>query len=74
MFQGSDKKEPSRWNADTFRDRVDTVKPSTSQINTATVSTNIIVITIKLCFEITKIFLLIPTFFYSTRKNYTNCC
>ncbi|CAD1477796.1 unnamed protein product, partial [Heterotrigona itama] len=29
-------KEFSRWNANTFTDRVDTVKPSTSQINTTT--------------------------------------
>ena len=66
-------KELNRWNADTSIDRVDDVQPCTSQINTATVSTNIKVIAMKLCFKIIKIFLSISTF-YSTRKNYTSCC
>lgn len=73
ISQRSDKEELNRRNTDTSIDRVDTVKPSTSQINTTTVSTNIKVIAMKLCFEIIKNFLLISTLFYSTRKNYTSC-
>lgn len=38
VSQRSNKEELSWWNADTFIDRVDTVKPSTSQINTATLN------------------------------------